>query len=154
MADLFYCEIQLSAYQINSILRLWSTSGVRTGTPSTAPFQNHKELYQTIDRTPLGDIPWSSFSLRYDGERPMDDVPQWMDVLYQVSYHDPQAIIQSMLANPSLKDNMDYVPYREYDASNEKWSWQDFMSGDWAWSQAVRFSYLFSVCMLYSMMIG
>ena len=60
----------------------------------------------------------------------MDDVPQWMDVSYQVSYRDPRAIIHSMLANPSLKDDMDYVPYREYDASNEKQSWQDFMSGD------------------------
>ena len=84
----------------------------------------------------------------------MDNVPQWMDISYQVSYRDPQVIIHSMLANPSLKDDMDYVPYCEYDASNEKRLWQDFMSGDWAWSQAVCFSYLFSVCMLYSMMIG
>lgn len=144
MADLFYCEIQLSASQIDLILCLWSTSGVHTGTPSPSSFQNHKDLYQTIDCTPLGDIPWSSFSLQYNGEKPMDDVPQWMDASYQVSYRDPHAVIHSMLGDPSFKDNMDYVPYCEYHTSTEKRLWQDFMSGDWAWNQAVCFFLILS----------
>jgi len=42
-----------------------------------------------------------------------------------------------MLASSEFADEMDYVPYQEYDASNDQRRWQDFMSGDWAWEQAV-----------------
>ncbi|KAF8267186.1 hypothetical protein EI94DRAFT_1841881 [Lactarius quietus] len=106
------------------------------GSPLPSPFQNHKNMYQTIDRTPLGDIPWSSFSLQYNGEKPMDKVPQRMDASYEICYCDPHTVIHSILGHPDFKDDMDYVPYCEYDASTGEWLWQDFMSGDWAWIQA------------------
>jgi len=32
---------------------------------------------------------------------------------------------------------MDYVLYREYDAADDQRRWKDFMSGDWAWEEAV-----------------
>ena len=72
-ADLFYRQIQLSASQINVIMKLWSAAV--DGDPSSAPFENHKDLYNTIDWTPHGDIPWSSFTLQYNGEKPVADVP-------------------------------------------------------------------------------
>jgi hypothetical protein len=137
MADLFYRKIQLSASQIDAIMQLWSVTG--DGSPSSAPFQNHKDLYDTIDRTPLGDIPWSSFTLQYNGERPADDVPQWMSATFEICYRDPRKVIHDMLGHPGFKDNMDYIPYREYHPQTRKRLWQDFMSGDWAWISAVHF---------------
>ncbi len=94
-------------------------------------------MYKTIDQTPHGDIPWSSFTLQYNGEKPTDDIPTWMTETYQICYRDPRAVIHGMLAHPGFKDQMDYVPYREYDPKTLKRRWRDFMSGDWAWIQAV-----------------
>jgi hypothetical protein len=137
MADLFYRQIQLSVSQIDAIMQLWSVTA--DGSPSSAPFQNHKDLYDTIDRTLLGDIPWSSFTLQYNGERPADDVPQWMSATFEICYCDLCKVIHDMLGHPSFKDNMDYILYREYHPQTRKRLWQDFMSGDWAWINAVQF---------------
>jgi hypothetical protein len=102
-------------------------------------------MYQTIDRTLFGDIPWSSFSLQYSGEKPTDNVPAWMNATYEICYLDPRLVIYGMLTNPDFQDHMDFVPYRKYDAGTHKRQWQDFMLGEWAWMQAVRFcSYLFN----------
>jgi hypothetical protein len=135
-ADLFYRQMQLSASQIDNIMNLWSATHI--GTQRTLPFKNHKDLYNAIDRIPLGDMPWKSFSLQYDGEKPADDVLSWMNKAYQICYCDPRMVIHGMLAQPDFKDNMDYVPYCKYNSKTEKREWQDFMSGDWAWNQAVR----------------
>ncbi|KAH8981846.1 hypothetical protein EDB86DRAFT_2834668 [Lactarius hatsudake] len=116
-ADLFFCQIQLSASQIDTILRLW-------------------DMYKTIDQTLHGDIAWSSFTLKYNGEMPTDDIPTWMTATYQICYRDPHVVIHSMLTHPGFKDHMDYVPYCEYDPKTQTRRWRDFMSGDWAWMQA------------------
>jgi Plavaka transposase len=46
----------------------------------------------------------------------------------------------NMLANPTYKGEIDYAPFREYDALDDTRRWRDFMSADWAWQQAVRIS--------------
>ncbi|KAF8264899.1 hypothetical protein EI94DRAFT_1805131 [Lactarius quietus] len=118
-ADLFYHQMELSASHIDSILQLWSATV--NGSPTPSPFDNHKHLYKTIDRTPLRDIPWSSFKLQYNGERPTKgDIPQWVDATFQISYCDPCAVIHSMLGNPGFKDHMDYVPYRKFNAKTQR----------------------------------
>jgi hypothetical protein len=43
-----------------------------------------------------------------------------------------------MLSHPGFKDHMDYVLYCKFDVKTQRWQWRDFMSGDWAWMQAVR----------------
>ncbi|KAH8987556.1 hypothetical protein EDB86DRAFT_3065712 [Lactarius hatsudake] len=133
-ADLFFRQIQLSASQIDTILRLWSATLV--GSVSSPLFQNHRDMYKTIDQTLHGDIAWSSFTLKYNGEILTDDIPTWMTATYQICYCDPHVVIHGMLAHPGFKYHMDYVPYREYDPKTQTWWWRDFMSGDWAWMQA------------------
>ena len=32
---------------------------------------------------------------------------------------------------------MDFIPYWEFDATNNQRRWEDFMSGDWAWEEVV-----------------
>ena len=66
----------MSAGDIDTLLNLWGASAVSNG--GSAPFQNHKHLYDTIDATPLGDVPWQSFSLHYNGKQPEGEVPSWM----------------------------------------------------------------------------
>ncbi|KAH9061851.1 hypothetical protein EDB83DRAFT_2315615 [Lactarius deliciosus] len=133
-ADLFFRQIQLSASQIDTILCLWSATLV--GSVSSPPFQNHRDMYKTIDQTLHGDIAWSSFTLKYNGEMPTDDIPTWMTTTYQICYRDPRVVIHGMLTHPGFKDHMDYVPYHKYDPKTQTRRWQDFMSGDWAWMQA------------------
>ncbi|KAG1831429.1 hypothetical protein DFJ58DRAFT_719578 [Suillus subalutaceus] len=101
----------------------------------TPPFADHKDLHNVIDATQLGDVPWQCFSAQYSGERP-EVVPPWMDDEFEVWYRDPRAMAHNILANPDYKDEIDYVPFREYDASDSTRRWKDFMSGDWAWQQA------------------
>jgi Plavaka transposase len=103
----------------------------------TPPFADHKDLHNVIDATQLGDVPWQCFSAQYTGERP-EVAPPWMDDEFEVWYRDPRAMAHNIIANPDYKDEIDYVPYREYDASDATRRWKDFMSGDWAWKQAVR----------------
>ncbi|KAG1830283.1 hypothetical protein F4604DRAFT_1887434 [Suillus subluteus] len=101
----------------------------------TPPFADHKDLHNVIDATQLGDVPWQCFSAQYSGERPEVVLP-WMDDEFKVWFRDPRAMAHNILANPAYKDEIDYVPFREYDASDDTHRWKDFMSGDWAWQQA------------------
>ena len=43
----------------------------------------------------------------------------------------------NMLQNPDFANSFDYAPLREYD-ENGNCRYKNFMSGDWAWKQAVR----------------
>ena len=56
---------------------------------------------------------------------------------YDVWFRDPCKVVHNMLANPDFVDEMDYQPSHEYNMKTSTWQWQDFMSGDWAWWQAV-----------------
>jgi hypothetical protein len=136
-AERLYAKEQLSAAGIDSLMDLWRASflqsGIRDGGP---PFLNHSELYDTIDSTPLGDVPWQSFSLSYDGQLPDDKVPTWMTDTFDVWFRDPHLIVTNILANPDFTSEFDLVPFRKFDANGNQ-IWQDFMSGSWAWTQAV-----------------
>ncbi|KAI6037767.1 hypothetical protein EDC04DRAFT_2897221 [Pisolithus marmoratus] len=60
---------------------------------------DHKELYETIDATKLGDVWWDTFKLRYNGEWPIDNIPAWMDEMYEYWFQDPSTLIENMLLN-------------------------------------------------------
>jgi hypothetical protein len=104
------------------------------------PFADHKDLHKVIDATQLGDVPWQCLSVQYMGDRPEHDAPPWMDKEYEVWYRDPRLMAHNMLANPTYKGEIDFTPFREYDSLDQTRRWKDFMSGDWAWQQAVRVS--------------
>ncbi|KAG1834931.1 hypothetical protein DFJ58DRAFT_868489 [Suillus subalutaceus] len=134
-ADFMYTENQMSAGDINKILYLWGiTLTVHRDNP---PFADYKDLYDTIDATPLGDVAWESFSLKYNGDKPAGECPLWMEQSHEVWFRDPHTVIKNMLANPDFKGGIDYMPYREFQEKDEQRRYKDFMSGDWAWQQAV-----------------
>jgi Plavaka transposase len=140
-AEFLYTQNQMSAGDINDLLKLWgSTLANHNDKP---PFLSERHLYDTIDATQLGDVKWESFSLRYNDISPHvtersepDNVPSWKSSQYEVWYRDPHALVKNMLANPDFKDDFDYAPFQEY-ASDGNHRFHDLMSGDWSWRQAV-----------------
>ncbi|EGO04774.1 hypothetical protein SERLA73DRAFT_118626 [Serpula lacrymans var. lacrymans S7.3] len=104
------------------------------------PFSNHRDFYKVIDRTPLGDVAWESFLVKYTGERPNTNVPPWMTDDFEVWFRDPHKVVRNMLSNPDYNGEIDLTPFREYDASTNKCQWEHFMSGDWSWQQAHKIS--------------
>src|SRR5271156_4579388 len=94
-AEFLYCRTQMSASNIDTLLDLWASSLLNHN--DTPPFANHSDLYNTIDSTPIGDIPWQNFSLKYNEELSDDAVPQWVTEEYEVWFRDPHLIIKNMI---------------------------------------------------------
>ena len=127
----------MSAAKIDRLLNLWAASLLPYG--GVPPFRNHEELYKTIDKTPLGDVPWSQVSVSYDGPLPSDQsqAPSWMTERYTVHFRDARAVVLELLKNPEFKDDIDFGPYEEYDENGDR-ILRDLMSAEWAWEKAVR----------------
>jgi hypothetical protein len=66
MAGFLYCKTQMSTDNIDTLTNLWAVMLLLHA--DSPPFANHSDLYETIDSTPVGDVPWQSFSLTYDGK--------------------------------------------------------------------------------------
>jgi len=57
---------------------------------------------------------------------------------FEVWYRNPHEVIKNMLRNTDFNGEMDGLQFCEYDADGQR-KYQNFMSGDWAWKQAVSF---------------
>jgi hypothetical protein len=57
---------------------------------------------------------------------------------YEVWFRDPHLIIKNMIGNPDYKDDFDTTPLRSFDSKGDH-LYQNFMSGDWAFEEAVSF---------------
>ena len=138
-AEFLYCQTQMSASNINTLLDLWAATLLKHG--NTPLFANHSDLYSAIDFTPLGDVPWQNFSLKYGGELPDDGdpIPEWMTSEYEVWFRDPRIIIQNMVGNPDYDKSVDTAPVQVFNG-NGTCEYQNLMSGDWAWDKVVCFS--------------
>lgn len=141
-ADFLYRRNQMSSADINLLLSLWSASLAPHN--DTPPFTKHNTMYKTIDCTPLGDVPWESFSLEYNEELSEGEALPWMTAEHEVWFRDPRELVENLVSNPDFADEFDYSPLQEYDVDGNH-RFQDFMSGDWAWQQAVGFGHTYSV---------
>ena len=130
----------MSAGRINELMGLWAASNVKLG--GSAPFKNCLDMYRTIDNVALGDIPWKSFKLCYEGEMHPTESPSWMTDHHTIWYRDPNEVVKNLLANPDFVGEMKLGPHRDYDAAGQR-QYSDFLSGDWSWAQAVCFRTLF-----------
>ena len=140
VADFLYWRNQMSTGHIDFIFNLWAAS-LATHQDSP-PFSNHTEMYHAINSTPLGDLPWRCFSLEYNGDVPRDGVWSWMDAEYDVWFRDPLDLMHKILSNPDFDGKIDYAPVQEY-RSDGVHRYQNFMSGNWSWKQAVSISLVF-----------
>jgi hypothetical protein len=131
----------MSAPDIDALLDIWATQLFQHD--DHPPFANHQDLYDTLDSTPLADVRWQNFTAEYQGDKPDDIVPPWMDAKYDVWFRDPLTVVRELVGNPDFDGEFDYTPYREFEPNGER-RFQDFFSGDWAWLQAVRLIFLHS----------
>ncbi|KAG2029930.1 hypothetical protein BDR03DRAFT_1017733 [Suillus americanus] len=132
-AEFLFTRNQMSAGQIDTLLDLWAATLIQYD--DSPPFASHRDLYDTIDSMPLGDVAWESFSMSYKGVKPAENVPPWMKATYEVWFCDPRLLIHNILANPDFDGEIEYTPYRDYDDNNQC-CFKNFFSGDWAWTQA------------------
>ncbi|KAF8970181.1 hypothetical protein BDZ97DRAFT_1754180 [Flammula alnicola] len=132
LADLLFRKDQMSASNINELLQIWAATLPEDQDP---PFINKQDLYDTIDVIEVGDAPWNSFSVSFNGEVAEGDKTPWKHAKYDVWYRDPRLVLQNQLANPDFATEMDFAP-KEVCDENDTRHFTDFMSGDWAWRQA------------------
>ncbi|OBZ68000.1 hypothetical protein A0H81_11949 [Grifola frondosa] len=116
VASLLYARQQASGGFVDELMDLWQATLLKHN--DHGPFSNNKDLHHTIDSTELGDVKWESFEMRYSGEIPERNVPQWMTAGYDVWFRDPHTVIRNMLSNPDFDGEIDYGPFH------------------WAWKQA------------------
>ncbi|KAJ7799547.1 hypothetical protein B0H14DRAFT_2387992, partial [Mycena olivaceomarginata] len=131
LADLLYRCVQMSAGAIDELMQNWAARPNSAGDP---PFADHEDLYNTIDATKIGHVPWESFTVRYNQPIAPGDGTPWKTQEYVVHFRDPRKVLHQQLANPDFKSEMDFAPKQVF--VDGKREYEDFMSGNWAWRQA------------------
>ena len=135
LATLIFKDAELSHSHVDRLMDLWTASMIEAG--GVAPFASGEDLLDQIDQIKLGHVPWRSFTAAYShNQPPSSDSPLWMREEYNVWFRDPRKIVHGILGNPEFSNGIDYIPYRDFTDGKRRWS--EFMSGDWAWEQAVR----------------
>jgi hypothetical protein len=133
LAELLYCHVQMPKSHINNLMQIWACQ--LDDPDADPPFANADDLYATIDATKLDDVAWESFTVSYNGEITDDDAP-WKHTSFDVWFHDPLKVLKNQLSNRDFANKMDLAPKKVTDKEGKR-RYQDFMSGQWAWRQAV-----------------
>lgn len=125
----------MSGTHVDKLMDLW------TAFSTQSPFADKIDLHSRIDAIPLADIPWKAFTVMYIGPRPTEgETPLWMEKEYTVWYRCPRAVLHSQLGNRDFAGEMDHAPKKVYHGDERVF--QDFMTGDWVWEQAVSSRHL------------
>ncbi|KAI0289882.1 hypothetical protein B0F90DRAFT_1861011 [Multifurca ochricompacta] len=133
IADLLYCRIEMSASNIDLLMKLWLASLEDSGLDTSEPFECHQDLYAKIDSSLLGDVPWQCFITGFSEDLCVPvDAPSWKQTSYEVWYHDPDLAISAMLDNPDFKGHFDMCPYMELDEHGQH-CWGDIMLANVSW---------------------
>ena len=77
------------AGQIDDLLDIIAAMQASSGGEAT--FTTHKDPYQTIDATKLGDAAWNHFNLNFQGKKDNPPLP-WQTEEFTVWFCDPQTI--------------------------------------------------------------
>jgi hypothetical protein len=133
-AEFLYSEVGMSAGKVDKLLEILAALY-----PERAPsFADHRDLYERIDGIKQGDIAWDGFSVKYNSALLQSNAPRfpWMDQEFEVWFRNPLLILENQIRNPDFKDEMDYAPQQIYYKGKHRY--QNLMSGNWAWEQAVH----------------
>ncbi|KAG1734391.1 uncharacterized protein EDB91DRAFT_1238421 [Suillus paluster] len=125
LADYLFTRNQTPAHSIDHLCDIWAASLMQAGSKATL-FSDHRNVYKTVDNTPLGDVRWQSFTIKYTGEIPEEGATLWMADSHEVWFRDPHEVVRNMLANPDFAAEMDLRPVPG----------RTLCPGDWAYNQA------------------
>lgn len=142
IGDFLYRRAQMSGAKIDELMQLWSSTLHEGVEP---PFASHGHLYDTIDNIALGEAPWNSFTVRYSGVMPDGPPPPWMVCDYEVHFQSPLTVLRNQISNPDFSSDVDYAPQRIFGPDGKR-IFKDFMSGDWAWNEAVHIEFTYLIC--------
>jgi hypothetical protein len=145
LADLLFRRVQMSGSKISDLMDIWAAYQQIYDIDPTygPPFASSQDLYNTIDSTEIGDVAWQAFTVEFDGEV-SGESPPWKRKSFEVWFRDPLKIAEAQIANQDFACEVDYAPKRMFSRAGKR-QYSDFMSGNWAWEQAVSFS-LCRVC--------
>ncbi|KAF4570955.1 hypothetical protein EYR36_001776 [Pleurotus pulmonarius] len=129
--EFLYKSVEMSGGNLDKLSEL--LTGLYPG--QEPPFDNHDDLYASINSIKHGDSCWKSFTVSYNGKIDTEaQPPSWMTATYEVWYRDPLVVMEKQLANPDFCGEIDYAPKLIYNDGMRQYT--DFMSGDWAWREA------------------
>ncbi|KAH9023609.1 hypothetical protein EDB85DRAFT_2075297 [Lactarius pseudohatsudake] len=133
LADFLFRKVQMSASNINELLKYWVQSVTQDETLS--PFDSCHSLYATIDAIRDGDAPWQCMMVSAATDDLSEDVPLWKRQDFEVWYRDPDVVIANLLDNPDFASQFDAAPYIATDSQGKR-QWTDFMSGQFVWRRS------------------
>jgi hypothetical protein len=148
VATFEFVKRESSAGDIDEMLRLWSERSIAVTGQDTAPYKDHKHMYNVIDDISLGGASWSSYEINLSGDIDGHDDEPWARVSYILHAQDTLQVARGMLDNPDFDGHYDTRAYRRHiKNSSGKWERElsDVMSGQWAWRQSVSHDNLWSV---------
>ncbi|KAI0297314.1 hypothetical protein B0F90DRAFT_1811137 [Multifurca ochricompacta] len=141
IADLLYHHVEMSASNIDLLMKLWLASLEDSGLDTSEPFKCHQDLYAKIDSSLLGDVPWQCFITGFSEDLcvPVDAL-SWKQTSYEVWYRDPDLAISAMLDNPDFEGHFDMCPYMELDEHGPVCDncWGDIMLANISWKHCVK----------------
>jgi hypothetical protein len=148
LADLLFRKVQMSGSKISDLMDIWAAYQQIYDINASPPFASSQDLYNTIDSMEIGDVAWEAFAVEFDGEvSDLDDMrtPPWKRKSFEVWFRDPLKIAEAQIANKDFTREMDYAPKQMFSRAGKR-QYLDFMSGNWAWEQAVRIALVHCVC--------
>ena len=138
-----YIILQSSAEDIQKGLDLWRAMVSRYCTDPDScdkvPWQNARNMYDTIDSITVSGVGWTTHRLSYRGPQPSGTVPHWMQESYKLNVRNVLSVFEEQLASKEFDGQFEYTPYKEYDEKGSR-VYSNFMSGNWAFHEAVRIS--------------
>lgn len=153
IADLLFRKVEMSAANVDELFAILGLTAACNTDDSqqsdeegstAAPFDSHKDMYDTVDASSLGDAPWNCLEVCYGDDVP-DTAAPWKKKVYEVWYRDPDIVLRNLLDNPDFDGEFDYAPYVETVdlGSGGKRRWSNFMSANFAWRHCVSPLFLF-----------
>ncbi|KAF8220320.1 hypothetical protein L208DRAFT_1334445 [Tricholoma matsutake] len=110
LADFLFHKDQMSAKKASKLMDIWAAYQQSQGEDLDPPFSSAENLYNMIDATEVGDIPWQVFSVQFNGEIPPNDTLTWMTASYEVWFCDPIQVMESQLGNRDFGSKIDIAP--------------------------------------------
>ncbi|KAG6885247.1 hypothetical protein C0992_005299 [Termitomyces sp. T32_za158] len=123
----------MAADNINDLMQVWAARH-----SNNPPFYSKEHLHEVIDSTALGDVPWESFTVYYNGSIEEGDVVEaalWKVQGWDVWLRNARMVLHNQLRNTDIGKDFDIAAQRVYD-QNGKRQYKNIPSGNWHWRQS------------------
>ncbi|KAF8872520.1 hypothetical protein CPB84DRAFT_1854424 [Gymnopilus junonius] len=133
LSEWIFTTAEISASKIDQLMHILTAMYPDQPPPAA----KHIQIYEKIDAVLVGDVAWSSFTVKYNGPTTLGDdgkPPVWMTQDHEVWFRDPLLLLEGMIANPDFNGEIDFGP--KIVTKDGKRRYKNVMSGKWAWDQA------------------